>query len=227
MYLDGDMIMQDSAFDALIQWCLVFAKPLSQIALVDSTPCTLHGMIIWQNLDSFLSDDCSEDVVQNRGLEDFAEKGSLLQGGITCTLGELRTGRVKARLTLEFSPENKKQKVLRNVSWKNIAGIPLKPWLLTIQKQIRNRKRPDSEIISLANLGKRSGYLEERSLKYKTALAAARDVSVHEIPLAHVLRFAAREIVDKKEYVGQGTSAKVALYNEKGELVTSGIMTQN
>jgi hypothetical protein len=225
--MEKNMIMQDSAFDALIQWCLIFNKPLSQIELVDSTPCTLHGMVVWQNLDDFLCEDFSEGLIADPVLEDFGADGSVVQGGITSTLGQLRKGKVKARLTLEFSPENKKQKVLRNVSWQDIAGTPLKPWLKTLQNQIREEKRADSAIAPLAGLSRRSGYFCERSLKYKAALAAARGVSVNEIPLGQVYRFLAREIVDKKEYVGRGGSARVALYNEQGELVTTSIMTLN
>ena len=219
--------MQDSAYDVLIQWCLIFAKPLSQVELVDSTPCTLHGMIVWQNLDAFLREDFSEEFVSGKFCKDFGKDGSVVQGGITCTLGELRTGKVMARLSLEFSPENKKQKVLRNVSWQDIARTPLKPWLKSLQDQIREKKRADSEVVCLAGLGQRTGYVWERSLKYKAALAAARGVSVNEVPLAQVYSFVAREIVDKKEYVGRGTSARVEMYNEKGELVTAGTMTLN
>lgn len=222
-----DPIMQDSAYDAIIQWCLIFAKPLSQVELVDSTSCTLHGMVIWQNLDPFLREDFSGELAPGEACKDFGEDGAVVQGGITCTLGELRTGKVKARLSLEFSPENKKQKVLRNVCWQDIGSTPLKPWLKSMQDQIREKKRVDSEVVCLVGLGQRTGYVWERSLKYKTALAAARGVSVNEIPLAQVYRFVAREIVDKKEYVGRGTSARVDMYNEKGELVTTSTMTLN
>lgn len=215
--------MQDTAFDALIQWCLIFREPLSRIELVDSTPCTLHGMVVWQNLGAFLR----EDFDIEPALEDFDTDGSIVERGITCTLGELRTGKVKARLTLEFAPENKKQKVLRDVSWQDIAGTPLKPWLKTLQNLVLEQKRADSEVVPLAGLSRRSGYFCERSLKYKAALAAARGVSVNEIPLAQVYQFLAREIVDKKEYVGRGESARVALYNDKGELVTTSIMKLN
>lgn len=220
---NGDMIMQDSAFDALIQWCLTFSEPLSRIELTDSTQCTLHGMVVMQNLDAFLR----EDFEVEPALEDFDTDGSIIEGGITCTLGELRTGKVKVRLTLEFSPANRKQKVLRDVSWQDIAGTPLKPWLKTLQNQVRENKRADSEVVPLAGLSRRSGYFCERGLKYKSALAAARGVPVNEISLSQVYRFLAREIVDKKEYVGRGESARVALYNDKGELVTTSIMTLN
>lgn len=219
--------MQDSAYDPLIQWCLIFTKPLSQVDLVDSTPCALHGMIVWQNVGAFLREDFSKELVQGEVCEDFGEDGSVVQGGITCTLGELRTGKVKARLSLEFSPENKKQKVLRNVCWQDIARTPLKPWLKSMQDRIREKRRADSEVICLAGLGQRTGYFGERSLKYKAALAAARGVSVNEVPLAQVYRFVAREIVDKKEYVGRGTSARVEMYNDKGELVTASTLTLN
>ena len=218
--------MRDSAFDALIQWCLIFDNPLSQIDLVDSTKCTLHGMIVWQNLNSLLG----EDVTDAQRIEelltfDLNQKSSVIHGGISCTLGELRKGKVKARLSLEFSPESKAKNVVRDFVWDNGTKTPLKAWLKTMQHQIRDKKRADSEIVCLTGIAPKSGYLCDRSLKYKSAIAAARGVSVNEVPMAYVYQFLARELVDKKEYIGPGGSARVALYNDKDELVTSSTLT--
>ncbi len=215
--------MQKNVFDARVQWCLVFAQPLSQLTIDDSTPCTLHGAIVRQKLNAFLGEDVHY-FERNLVISSFDEDSSVVCDGIPCTLGELQQGKVEARLILEFSPENQEDnssKVLRDASWKDIARTALIPWLITIQKQIREKKRDDGKSINLDGLVKKSGYIGERSLKYKAALAAARGVSLHEIPSSHVSQALVRELVDKKEYIRHGSTATVALYNGRGEIVGS------
>jgi hypothetical protein len=220
--------MQKNIFDAMVQWCLVFSEPLSQVAIEDATACTLHGVIVRQRLDAFLGGDVGNHTQMKQALSQFGKDSALINDGITCTLGELQGGQVEARLTLEFSPENQgscPSKVLRDATWRDIARLPLIPWLIAIQKQIRDKKREDGKNICLHGLVKKSGYIGERSLKYKAALAAARGVPLDEISSAHVHRTLVRELVDKKEYIRHGSTATVALYNGRGEIVGSRTLT--
>ncbi len=216
--------MQKNIYDALVQWGLVFSQPLSHIVIEESTACTLHGVIARQNLNVFLGDEASPHSLENPVVSAFHEDSALVYDGIPCTLGELQRGRIKARLSLEFSPENQgKQpfKVQRDVSWREIARTALIPWLQNLQRQILEKKCGDGHMVCLNGLVKKSGYIGERSLKYKAALAAARGVSIDEIPASHVHRALVRELIDRKEYVRHGGTATVALYNEREEIVGS------
>lgn len=220
------MTMRENVFDALVQWCLVFDQPLSRITIQDSTCCSLHGMIAWQNLNLFLGEKTpAQSGRLERELALFDKSASVVNDGIFCTIGELQQGQVKARLTLEFSQEKSGRKVVRDISWRDVAKAPLKQWLITLQNQIREQQREDGKTISLAGLIKSSGYLSERSLKYKAALAAIRGVPLSEVPLAHVHRAVVHEIVNNREYIGHGSSATVALYNGLGEIIGSRTLT--
>lgn len=214
------MNRQKNIFDALVQWCLIFDQPLSRITIEDSTCCSLHGMIEWQNLDAFLTEKTQAEAGRReRTLATFDQDSAVVDDGIFCTLGELQEGRVKARLILEVSAENRGRKIVRDISWRDIAKAPLKSWLLTLQEQIREHRREDGRTISLTGLIKSSGYLSERSLKYTAALAAIRGVSLGEVPLAHVHRAVVNELINRKEYIGQDSIATLALYNDLGEII--------
>lgn len=217
----GDGREWDGPLDATIHWCLVFDQPLSQVVIEDETPCALHGLILWQNLNMFLAENQEAHGKEVKLTELNGKNTSLIEKGISSTIGELRNGKVNARLTLEFSPANESRNILRNICWQDIAEVPLKPLLTAIKKKIMAKNPPDANIVSLAGLLKSSGYLGERSFKYKVALAAARGVPLKEIPLKHVYTHLACEIVDKKEYIRRGSSAKVSLYNSLGEIVDS------
>ncbi len=220
------MNRQKNIFDALVQWCLIFDEPLSRIAIEDSTCCSLHGMIEWQNLDSFLIERTQAEASQRkRVLATFDQDSVVVDDGIFCTLGELQEGRVKARLILEVSAENRERRIVRDISWRDIAKAPLKSWLLTLQEQIREHRREDGRTISLTGLVKSSGFLSERSLKYTAALAAIRGVSLGEVPLAHVHRDVVHELINRTEYIGRGSIATLALYNDLGEIIGTRSLT--
>ncbi len=207
--------------DATIHWCLIFDRPLSQVAIKDETPCALHGLILLQNLNRLLGDHKRING-QEAILSELNKKhSSLIAHGISSTIGDLRKGKINARLSLEFSPANDSRNILRDVYWKDIAEVPLKPLLTAIQKKILAGKTADTNIISLAGLRNRSGYLGERSFKYRVALAAAHGVPLKEIPFKHVCSYLVREIVDKKEYIRPGSSARISLYDNAGEIVDS------
>jgi hypothetical protein len=142
--------------------------------------------------------------------------------GIPCTLGALQRGQVEARLSLEFATENCKkhaEKVLRQVTWRDMERTTLISRLQVLQQDIRRGRRDDGKIVCLADLVKKPGYVGERSLKYQAALAAARGVSLPEIPASRVYRALVRALIDKKEYIRHGSTATVALYNGRGEVV--------
>jgi hypothetical protein len=220
--------MEKNIFDAMIQWCLVFPEPLSQVAIEEATACTLHGLIVRQRLDAYLGGEVGDQATRQRALSRFNEDSALIIDGISCTLGELQSGQVEARLILEFIPENQaghSRKVLRDATWRDIVHLPLIPWLTTIQQQIREKKREDGKSICLDGLVKKSGYIGERSLKYKAALAAARGVPLDEISSVLVRQTVVRELVDKKEYIRHGSTATLAMYNGRGEIVGSRTLT--
>ncbi len=220
------MNRQRNIFDALVQWCLVFDQPLSRIVIEDSTCCSLHGMIEWQNLDAFLTDKTRTVAGRReRALATFDQDSSVVDDGIFCTLGELQEGRVKARLILEVSAENRGSRIVRDVSWRDIAQAPLKPWLLALQEQIRDHRRDDGRRISLTGLVKSSGYLSERRLKYAAALAASRGVGLGEVPLAQVHRAVVNELINRNEHISRGSIATLALYNDLGEIIGTRSLT--
>ncbi len=209
-------------YDALVQWCLVFDRPLSKVIISETTVCTLHGALIRQQLNVFLREEQPKDSKKNQAFGNINEEFSVVYEGIPCTLGELQDGKIDARLRLEFATENIKNhpgKVLRNAAWKDIDRTELIPWLQSLQKHIIDGKREDGKIITLDGLVKKSGYIDDRSLKYKSALAAARGVSLQEISPAQAHQALVRELIDKKEYIRHGSSATLALYNGKGEIV--------
>jgi hypothetical protein len=220
------MNVQKHIFDALVQWCLVFDQPLSRIAINDSTCCSLHGMIEWQNLNSILSARTETEAGQReRAMAIFDRDSTIVADGIFCTLGELQEGRVKARLLLEVTGENSGSRVVRDISWRDIAKAPLQPWLLAVQEQIREHRRDDGRTVSLSGLVKSAGYLNERSLKYTAALAASRGMPLGEVPLAHVQRAVIHELINRKEYIGRGNIATLALYNDLGEIIGTRSLT--
>lgn len=214
-------------FDATIQWCLIFDQPLSQVSINDETVCTLQGVVVWQDLSNFLVESNLNGNEQNQLCEVPEEDVSIGQRGISCTIGELRKGKVDARLFLEFTPENDIQNICREVAWNDIARVPLKPFLKALKNKIKNKMMNDTHIIRLDGLAKNTGYLSQRSLKYKAALAAARGVSLGDIPNNQVYNYLIREVVDKKEYVRYGSSAKVLLFNGTGQIVDSRTVRAN
>lgn len=216
------MNMQKHIYDALVQWCLVFDQPLSRIVIDDSTCCSLHGMIEWQNLNSILAAGTQTEAGRReRALAIFDRDSAVVDDGIFCTLGELQEGRVKARLILKVSGENSDSRVVRDVSWRDIAKAPLQSWLLAVQEQIRENRRDDGRTISLTGLVESACYLSERRLKYTAALAASRGVPLGEVPLDHVQRAVIHELINRKEYIGRGSIATLALYNDLGEIIGS------
>lgn len=213
-------ILQDRKcpMDATVHWCLIFERRLSRLVIDDETPCTLNGTVVWQNLDSYLEGSLSPNRAGWTTDENIEETGP--GGGITCTLGELRKGKINARLALEFTPENATGDIRRNLSWSDIADIPLRVLLKTLQKKVLSNKMKDTSVVSLARFNRKNGYIGQRSLKYTAALAAARGVPLGAIPRDQVYKYLVREIVDKKEYVRHGSKARIVLYNGAGEIVT-------
>lgn len=76
-----------------------------------------------------------------------------------------------------------------------------------------------TNLCRLDGLVQKSGYLGERNLKYKAALAAARGVTANQIPSFQVHQAVVREIFNIKEFVRHGSIATVVLYNGRGEIV--------
>ncbi len=216
--------MKKNFFDALVQWCFVFSQSLSQLVIEEATVCTLHGAVIRQQLNGLLGEEGCGSFGKKRLLTVFDDDGSMVLEGIPCTLGALQRGQVEARLCLEFAMEKQKkhrEKVLRQAAWCDMERTRLIPRLQVLQRDIRRGRCDDGKIIGLADLIKNSGYVGERSLKYKVALAAARGVTLEEIPAPLVRRTLLREVIDKKEYVRHGSTATVALYNGRGGIVGS------
>jgi hypothetical protein len=202
--------------EASIHWCLLFAEPLSQVLIEDDTLCTLQGLILWQNLSTFLGEhhrDFDEQMVAG-------DEFPVVQSSIECTIGQLRKGKVNQRLILELSMENETKNILRDVSWHDVVDMPLKQFLKGIKKKIHDKLMKDTHIVSLAGFTKESGYIGQQSLRYKVALAKARGVSSNEMPLNETCKHLIQEISYKKEYIRQGCSARVSLYNGVGDVVS-------
>lgn len=211
---------RNSLFSAFVDWCLVFERPLSKIVLDLDTCCTLKGMITWQNLNSFLV----PSLQSTYGETDECAMGagcvsSIIHEGISCRLGELQAGTVKARLTLAYEPEHRFHDVFRDIVWHSLPDRDIFSWLTKKQEKIWNGLCKDSKALSLASFFKGTGMFQGNGLKYRAALAAARGLSLHEVPTIHVYELLAREAVDRKEYLRYGSKAKISLYNSQGELV--------
>lgn len=207
--------------DATTEWCLTFKSNLSEIEIDDSTHCMLHGRIVWQDLGRHcgLKIDSMANVC--RQIFESDDGSDVLSEGIKTTIGELRTGQVNAKLTLEYDTENRQKRVSQGVSCQKIAKAPLRAWLKTLQNKIREGKIDDTPSIALGSLTKNSSFFEQRSLKYKAALAAARGISMAEVPQTQVYEYLVRDILDRKEYISLGSSAKISLFNSYGEMVDS------
>lgn len=212
--------------DANIEWCLTFNDNLSKIEIEDDTPCVLHGRIVWQDLTCFKEKCASGGKCLENQLSVFCNNDSgVIQNGISSTIGELREGTMNARLTLEYLAENNHQQVSRNISWNKVAQAPLKPFIKTIQRKIFDGRLPDEKTVVFSGFTHNSSFFEQKSLKYKAALAAARGVPISDIPQSMVHDYLVKEVIDRKEYIGNGSDAKFSLFNGYGEIVSTKTIT--
>lgn len=202
-----------------IRWCLVFQRPFSSIALREDTPVTLEGMIGWQNLSQMTKP--GPNVVDFHEIVIDAKDRSLLEEGILCTLGELASGGVRARFSLEFLAEDEKSARSKELHWQGIGSKRFLSALKEYQRKVSTQKVGEETRIPLDRFIRPSDSLEEKRIKYRAALAVARGVSITEIPLDHVSRHISRDLNDRSDLVIVGSRAKAALYNSKDEVVSS------
>jgi hypothetical protein len=206
-------------YDATIHWCLSFAENLSSLSLSPLTSCTLRGMAEWHDLSRMLSENGDSFSTMYSHFAPVEEKKVHLADGIPCTLLELEEGRISARLMLEISLPHAEQKIYRDSSWNSIGKQSLVEMLGTLQEQILAGKIKDTKIVSLACKKVNSIFLLQRSLKFRAALATARGVGISEIPENLANLYAARDIINKKEYLVFGTRTKLSLYTAQGKVV--------
>ncbi len=212
-------------FDAGLQWCLTFEKELSIIRLEENTTCILHGGILWQNLTEGPETSGRGLSLTKNEIPGNGDDYGVIHPGIYTTLGELLRGKVDAQLSLEYTAENKYQQISRNISWERISQTPLNAFLKTVRRKILDGSMPDSKTVLLGRITSNSCVYEQKSLKYKAALAAARGVSLGDIPADQVNNYLVRELLDKKQYILSGSVAKLSLYNGLGEVVASKMIT--
>lgn len=207
---------QEPVFDATIRWCLLFEDDISKLKISLDTPCTLLGMIEWHELSKIMNQSKSVDKIEIDALE---EKMVLLEDGIPCTLRHLQEGSIKARLLLEFSVPHSEREVFRDSTWEDIHCDQVKEIIRIFQDKIHNGKTPDTRMIRLACKKVRPGGFAQRSLKYRAALALAKGVGLDEISLNQANRYAAQDIINKKEYLVMGARTRFSLQSESGEII--------
>lgn len=208
---------QTQVFDATIRWCLLFQDNISELKVSLDSPCTLLGMIQWHNLSRIMNQ--NSEVSANPQLAALEEKMVLLEDGIPCTLRQLQEGSIKARLLLEFSLPHLEQKVFRDSTWEDIHCDRVEEMIVSFQDKIKKGETFDTRVIRLACKKVQPGGFAQRSLKYKAALALAKGVALDEIPSTLANRYAAQDIINKKEYLIMGARTKFSLHSETGEVV--------
>lgn len=208
-----------SKYVPIIRWCLVFEHPFSSIDLKEDTVVTLEGMIGWQNLSQMTKQGSSVTGFYEMAVD--SHDRSLLEEGIRCTLGELASGAVRARFSLEFLSHDQKTARNKELRWQGIGSKRFLSALKKYQRKVSTQNGGEETRIPLDRFIRPADSLEEKRIKYRAALAIARGVPIAEIPLDHVSQHMSRETNNRSELVIVGSKAKAALYNSKDEVVSS------
>lgn len=204
--------------DAELVWCLVFPEPISSLSISRDLPCTLQGAIREHRLES-----SSSVTVASRSnrtiLAVNRDGGEGSYGGIRTTLMALDGGEVQAVMRLQYLKENMRGRVERQVTTAHIKSLPLQRHLAIMQDKITRGEVQDARIIRLHPYCNSSGYVQERWLKYRSALIAIKGTKAPAPVNATIRCKLISDIVTRREYIKLGTAAHLEVFDGDGKCI--------
>lgn len=217
---------REYAHDAEPEWCLIFHRPLAVTRVDHDLRCTLQGSIRERHLyHKCLKDRGRKSKPAERNILAMDMEGNGGEfSGIESTLGELAAGAVYARMELEYSKENRKENVKRTLSTSFLKGKQLLVSVRHLQQRVKNGEIPDSRIIRILPPQNCGGYVQERWLKYQSALIAIKGRGDY-CPLSGQIREKiVSDVVTRREYIRGGTSARLDVLDGKGECIGASLL---
>jgi hypothetical protein len=207
--------------DAEIEWCLVFPSLLTAIEVTPGTRCILQGSIRERRLES------AEPGSEGRS---FGKKTiSVLAlhsrahvknaGGVQVTIRDIVLDRVHAKMCLQYQKENMQEDVKRTVASSVLARIPLVECVRNLQKTIKTSAMENTSVIRVSAGFNQGGYLQERWLKYQSALMAIRGEHYSDIAKSHIQYRLVNDIIERREYIKRGGVACLSVFSSSGNCV--------
>ena len=222
---EGEASWNCSGHDAEIEWCLIFARKISRLEVNADLSCLLQGAIRERRLGTpGVLETCRENVGSRSVIAVDADESGGSFGGLKTTLGDVVAGRVEAAMKLEYAKQNLRGKVERNLSSQILKGSPLIDHLKIIQKNILAGTIQDTNIVRLRPERNSGGYMQERWLKYRSALTAVKGTSRHEPFNASIRCRLVSDVVTRQEYIRSGSAARLDVYDRRGKNIGSSIL---
>ncbi len=207
--------------DAELEWCLVFPTFLSAIDITPATRCKLQGSIRERRLES-------ETPAQRDRLHGMSDQSVLALGhcdqvenigGINVSMRDIVFDRVRAGMCLLYPKENMQEEVKRTVTSSILARIPLIECIQKLQEMIHTSVKGDTSIVRVSAGWNQGSYLQERWLKYQSALTAIRGVHYSDITKCHIQYRLVTDIIERREYIQRGAAASLSVVSSSGDCV--------
>ncbi|WP_163336886.1 hypothetical protein [Desulfopila sp. IMCC35008] len=207
--------------DAEMEWCLIFSRPLSRLQVDEKLHCILQGAIRERAMDPAGNDNTKKSAFP-RGKTIIAMKAGVQGGtfgGIRTSIRELTTGMVFCRMRLEYLKENMMERVDRSLSTSILVNLPLIDSIKQLQQKVASDKTTDTNIIRLHPPGNCGGYVKERWLKYRSAFAAVKGAGGKNYLNSRIWHQLVTDVVTRKEYIKSGTTARLDVFDRKGNRI--------
>lgn len=203
--------------DAEPEWTLHFSRPISQLDLDFATPCILQGAIRQRQLHPAPGGSIMSVIAHS-------EDGDEACLGISTTLGGVCSGQLSVRMRLEFIKENMQGRVVRNVSSDILADLPLLDCLTILKSKVRSNLLPDSRVFRINAKEQKRGYVNERWLKYQSALTAARGVHYSDLSAKEIRSRLVSDIVERREYIRSGTKVSLDVFDHRRGIIGKALL---
>jgi hypothetical protein len=217
----GSTTWLKGGLDAELEWCLVFPALLSVTTITPATRCILQGSIRERRFEcetpdrrEMQSERCAQSVL---ALNVCNQENSA--GGIHVSLREIVIDRVYANMCLQYQKENMQEDVKRTVTSSTLARLPLVECVRSLQELIHKSVMVDTSVIRVTAGWNQGSYLQERWMKYTSALTAVRGVHYSDIAKSHIQYRLVTDIVERREYIKRGTEACLSVLSSSGTCV--------
>ena len=212
--------------DAELEWCLIFQKPLAKLTITKDLECLLQGSIRERRLvlkkkgEGRGHPPASRSIIA-MSLGDHAG----YFGGVATTLSAIFSDQIGASMHLHYEKENMEGGVDRVVSSAVLAGKDLVSSLLKIQKRALERTGGGENVVRLQSLYCHGGYLQDRWLKYQSALTAVKGVHYSTIADSTIRTRLMSDVIERRENIKRGTSAELTVLDAGGHYAGSSVLS--
>lgn len=223
---EGATEWHEFGHDAELEWCLIFPKPLSELKITTDLECLLQGSIRERVLfPAGSSGGKKQRASGSRSIiaMELADHSGYF-AGIPTSLADIHSDKTCSSMRLEYQKENRKGSVSRVVSSSVLARKDLVSSLRNLQEREVGNTRGSGNAVRLHALCCHGGYIQERWLKYQSALTAVKGVHYTTIAESTIRSRLMSDVIERREYIQRGTSAKLMVLDADGNCVGSSVL---